>query len=111
MEFPRKLHFNTLLSKKSLENLQIIFEIIKDYKVEDEKGLTLFYRKSEVRLLAYIFEKNIKNCLEQHEINLFYFAGLPGYTWQCGLKNTEIKLQYVKDEDKFITNYGKVFQM
>ena len=33
------------------------------------------------------------------EINPLYFVSLTGYTWACGLKYTNIKLQTLQDED------------
>ena len=27
---------------------------------------------------------------------------LPGYTWQCGMKQTDIKLQTLQDKDKIL---------
>ena len=35
-------------------------------------------------------------------INLLYSVSLPGYTWQCGLKNTGICLQTLQDKDMIL---------
>ena len=45
-------------------------------------------------LLADIFENFIKVSYEQFKINpLYCVSHYPGYTWECGLKYTNIKLQ------------------
>ena len=61
--------------------------------------MTELYLKSDVVLLADVFEKFIKISVEEYEINPTYCVILPGYTWQCGLKYTEIKLQTLQDKD------------
>ena len=36
---------------------------------------------------------------EQFKINPLYCISLPRYTWECGLKYTNIKLQTLQDKD------------
>ena len=57
------------------------------------------YCKSDVILLADVFEKFVKVSTEEHKINLLYCVSLPGYTYQCALKYTDIKLQTLQDKD------------
>ena len=37
--------------------------------------------------------------VNEFSINPLYCVSLPGYTWQCGLKCTDIKLQTLQDKD------------
>ena len=55
-----------------------------------EKKLTQLYLKSDVILLADVFEKFIKVSYDQFKINPLYCVSLPGYTYECGLKYTLI---------------------
>ena len=55
--------------------------------------------KSDVLLLACVFEKSIKVSLNEFCINSLYCVSLSGYTWQCGLKFTGINLQTFQDKD------------
>ena len=55
--------------------------------------------KSDVLLLACVYEKFVKVSVNEYENNPLYCASLPGYTWQCGLKYTDIKLQTLQDKD------------
>ena len=68
-------------------------EIIKKFNIKDGKELTELYCKSDVLLLARVFEKFITVSQNEFGISPLYFVSLPGYTWECGLKYTNIKLQ------------------
>ena len=49
--------------------------------------------------LTDVFEKFNKISIEEYGMNLLYCVSLPGYTWQCGKKYTDIKLQTLQDKD------------
>ena len=74
-------------------------EIIKKFNIKNGKELTELYLKSDVILLADVFEKFIKISVEEFGINPLYCVSLPGYTWQCGMKYTDINLQTLQDKD------------
>ena len=74
-------------------------EIIKQFNIKNGGELTRLYCKSDVILLAYVFEKFIKVSNEEYNINPLYCVSLPGYTYQCALKYTNIKLQTLQDKD------------
>ena len=74
-------------------------EIIKLFNIKDGEELTKLYCKSDVILLADVFEKFIKVSTEEYKINPLYCVSLPGYTYQCALKCTDIKLQTLQDKD------------
>ena len=77
-------------------------DIIKRFNVKNGKELTEIYLKSDVLLLACVFEKFIKVSVNEFGINPLYCVSLPGYTWQCGLKYTGINLQTLQDEDMIL---------
>ena len=58
--------------------------------------------KSDVLLLACVFEKFIKVSVNEFGINPLYCISLPGYTWQCGLEYTGINLQTLQDKDMIL---------
>ena len=74
-------------------------EITKLFNIKDGEGLTRLYCKSDVILLADVFEKFVKVSTEEYKINPLYCVSLPGYTYQCALKYTGIKLQTLQDKD------------
>ena len=74
-------------------------EVIKKFIIKDGKELTELFCKSDVLLLTCVFEKFIKVSQNEFGISPLYFVSLPGYTWECGLKCTNIKLQTLQDKD------------
>ena len=74
-------------------------EIIKLFNIKNGEELTKLYCKSDVILLADVFEKLIKVSSEEYGINPLYCVSLPSYTYQCALKFTDIKLQTLQDKD------------
>ena len=74
-------------------------EILKLFDIKNGEELTKFYCKSEVIFLADVIEKFVKVSTEEYGINPLYCVNLPGYTLQCALKHTDIKLQTLEDKD------------
>ena len=75
------------------EEIERTKEIIKLFNIKDGEELTKLYCKSDVILLADVFEKFVKVSKEEYGINPLYCVSLPSYTYQCALKYTDIKLQ------------------
>ena len=69
------------------------------FKTKRGKELTKLYLKSDVILLADVFEKLVKVSTEVYGINPLYCVSLPSYTYQCDLKYTDIKQQTLQDKD------------
>ena len=84
------------------EEIERTKDIIKRFKIKNGEELTEIYLKSDVLLLACVFEKFIKISIEQFDINPLYCVSLPGYTWNCGLKYTGINLQTLQDKDMIL---------
>ena len=61
--------------------------------------LTKVYCKSDVILLADVSEKFVKVSTKEYGNNPLYWVSLPGYTYQCALKYTDIKIQTLQDKD------------
>ena len=49
-----------------------------------------------------MLENFIKVSVNEFGINPLYCVSLPGYTWQCGLKNTRINLQTLQEKDMIL---------
>ena len=69
------------------------------FDIKNGEKLNKSYLKSDVILLADVFEKFSRISVEEDRIIPLYCLGLPGYTWQCGMKYTDIKLQTFQDKD------------
>ena len=74
-------------------------ELIKLFDFKNGAELTKLYCKSDVILLTDVIEKSVKVSFEEYGINPLYCVSLPGYTYQCALKYTDIKLQILQDKD------------
>ena len=81
------------------EEIERTMDIIKKFNVKIWEELTELCLKSDVLLLACVFEKFNNFSINEFSINLLYFVSLPGFTWQCGLKYTGINLQTLQDEE------------
>ena len=84
------------------EKIQRTMDIIERFNIKNGKELTEIYLKSDVLLLACVFEKFIKVSINEFGINPLYCVSLPGYTWQCGLRYTRINLQTLQDKDMIL---------
>ena len=73
------------------------------FDIKNGEKLTKIYLKSDVILLADVFEKFIKISIEEDGSSPLYCVSLPGYTWQCGVKYTDIKLQTHQDKGLILT--------
>ena len=90
------------------EEIERANEIIEKFNIKNGEELTEIYLKSDVLLLACVFEKFIKVSVNEFGFNPLYFVSVPGYTWQCGLKYTEINLQTLQDKDMIMLIENKI---
>ena len=58
--------------------------------------------KTEIILLVDVFEKFIKVSTKEYEINPLHCVSICSYTYQCGLKFIDIKLQTLQDKDMIL---------
>ena len=77
-------------------------DIFKKFNIKNGEELTQLYLKSDVLLLFCVFENFIKVSVNEFGFNPLYCVSLAGYTWQCGLKYTDIKLQTLQDKDMIL---------
>ena len=100
----KKEHFFSKLKNKCPddEEIQRTKDIMKRFNIKNGEELTEIYLKSDVLLLACVFEKFIKVSINEFKINPLYCVSLPGYTWQCGIKYTGINIQTLQDKDMIL---------
>ena len=63
------------------EEIQRTMDIIKKFNIENGEEVTQMYLKSDVLLLACVFENFIKVSVNEFGNNPLYCVSLPGYTW------------------------------
>ena len=100
----KKEYFFSKLKNKCPDNeeIQRTMDIIERFNIKNGEELTEIYLKSDVLLLACVFEKFIKVSINEFKINPLYCVSLPSYTWQCGLKYTGINVETLQDKDMIL---------
>ena len=81
------------------EEIQRTVVIFNKFNIDNGGELTEINSKSDVLLFTCVFENFIKESFNEFENNPLYCVSLPGYTWQCGLKYTNINLQTLQDNN------------
>ena len=84
------------------EEIERTKEINKKFNIKNGEELTEIYLKSDILLLACVFEKFIKLSVNEYGFNPLYCVSLPGYTRQCGLKYTGANLQTLQDKNMIL---------
>ena len=83
-------------------------ETIEVFDIKNREELTKLYCKNDVILLADVIEKFVKVSFEEYGNITLYCVSLPGYTYQCALKYTDIKLQTLQDKDWILLIENKI---
>ena len=84
------------ISEKDYFKAINVWNVFKMNTVDDYHDL---YLKADVLLLADVFEKFIKTCLDYYRLDLCYYCSSPGLSWDAMLKMTGIKLGLISDID------------
>ena len=93
--FYSKLYLEDITDKDYL-HAQKAFEKLKLKILGEDHDI---YVQSDKLLLADAF-KNFRNkCSELHELDPSHFLTAPGLAWEACLKNTEVKLELLTDND------------
>ena len=61
--------------------------------------LTILYLEMDVLQLADVFENFVEKSTLKYGINPLYSYSVPGYTWKAALKLTNIRVDFMKDEE------------
>ena len=60
------------------------------------------YLKTDVLLLADVFERFINTCLEYYGLDPCHYLSSPGLSWDAMLKMTGIELELISDTGKYL---------
>ena len=71
----------------------------RDFEIKNLGEYYDLYLRSNVLLLADVFENFLKMCLEIYELDPIKFISAPGLAWQAALKNTKVELDLLTDVD------------
>ena len=102
-KLPNKEEFHSLLNDEDISNedyqhAQNIWEVFKLNNMGEYHDL---YLKSDILLLADIFENFRRTCLEYYKLDPCHYFTSPGLSWDAMLKMTDIKLELMTNIDMF----------
>ena len=95
--------FHSILTKEGISDEQYnhaqkVWDTFNIKKMRDYHDL---YLKSDILLLADVFEKFRKTCLQYYKLDPCHYFTSPGLSWDAMLKMTDIKLDLMTDIDMF----------
>ena len=82
------------ISKKDYQRANNIWNAFKMNSMGDYHGL---YLKTDVLLLADVFEKFAKTCLDYYGLDPFHYFSSPGLSWDAMLRMNGIELELTSD--------------
>ena len=102
-QIPRKEDFYSILNDQHISDedynrAKTVWGIFKIINIGEYHDL---YLKSDVLLLADVFENFRKTCLEYYKLDPCHYFTSPGLSWDAMLKMTNIKLELITDIDMF----------
>ena len=66
------------------------------------------YLKTDLLLLADVFENFKDVCLENYGLDLAWYYTAPGFAWDACLKLTKVKLELLSDSDMFLMTEKRI---
>ena len=84
------------ISEKDYQRIKNIWNVFKMNSLRDYHDL---YLKTDVLLLADVFGKFIKICLDYYGLDPCHYFSSPGLSWNAMLKMTGIELELISDID------------
>ena len=102
-QLPSKEEFYSILNNENItdedyQHAKNVWDIFQLQTMGDYHDL---YLKSDVLLLADVFENFRKTCLQYYKLDPCHYFSSPGLSWDSMLKMTDIKLELITDIDIF----------
>ena len=100
---PKKSFYSKLTGEGiSNEDYQHGQTVWKELKIKTMKDYLELYNKTDVLLLADVFENFRATCLENYKLDPAHYFKTPGLTWDAALKVTGINLELLSDIDMLL---------
>ena len=101
---PPQKAFYSKLTRKGINNYNYkhVLNIWETLKIKSLKEYHEVYNKTDVLLLADVFEKFRDLCLINYGLDPVYYYTSPGLAWDAMLKMTGVNLELLSDVDKLL---------
>ena len=97
---PKDLFYSKLYDENiSEENYQHVIKVWDSFNCKTIQYYHDIYLKSDVLLLADVFENFRKTCLKHYKLDPCHYYTAPGLAWDACLKETKQNLELLKDYD------------
>ena len=99
-----KKHFKNDLTGDEIsdDDFRFFKQVCREMKIKTLGEYHDLYLKSDVLLLADVFENFRKTCLDYYKLDPCHYYTAPGLSWDACLKMTEIKLELIPDIDMYL---------
>ena len=100
---PQKAFYSKLTGKGINDyNYNHVLKVWETFKMKNLKEYHEVYNKTDVLLLADVFEKFRDICLINYGLDPVYYYTAPGLAWDAMLKMTGVNLELLSDVDKLL---------
>ena len=82
------------ISEKDYQRANVVWDMFSMNTIGDYHDI---YLKTDVLLLADVFEKLISRCLDYYGLSPCHYFSSPGLSWDSMLKTSEIDLEFISD--------------
>ena len=102
-KLPTKEDFYSILNNEHItdEDYKHALNVWKTFKISNMGEYHDLYLKSDILLLADIFENFRRSCLKYYKLDACFYFTSPGLSWDAMLKMTDIKLEQITDIDMY----------
>ena len=102
-ELPNKEEFYSILNNEHItdEDYSHAQNVWTTFKLQTMGEYHNLYLKSDILLLADVFENFRKTCLQYYKLDPCHYFTSPGLSWDAMLKMTNIQLELMTDIDMF----------
>ena len=100
---PKELFYSELNhSQISDEDYEHAIKIWNLFQMKTMRDYHDLYLKTDVLLLAYVFENFRSVCIENYKLDPAWYYTAPGLAWDACLKKTKVELELLKDVDMLL---------
>ena len=102
-QLPNKQDFYSILNNEHISDEQYMHaqNVWNTFNIKTMGDYHDLYLKSDILLLADVFENFRKTCLQYYKLDPCHYFTSPGLSWDAMLKMTNIKLELMNDIDMF----------